>query len=46
MLAGIEETNQVARMLIYEELQRYFVEDLPPWAFFTPQKTTKHGKWT
>ena len=33
MLAGLEETNQAAREVIYHDLQEYVVEDLRPWAF-------------
>jgi peptide/nickel transport system substrate-binding protein len=33
MLAGLQETNQVQRELIYKNLQQYVVEDLRPWAF-------------
>lgn len=33
MLAGLQETNQAAREIIYKDLQQYVVEDLQPWAF-------------
>ena len=33
MLAGLEETDQNIRATIYNDLQKYVVEDLRPWAF-------------
>jgi peptide/nickel transport system substrate-binding protein len=33
MQAGLEETNDTAREIIYDNLQQYVVEDLMPWAF-------------
>jgi ABC-type transport system substrate-binding protein len=33
MLAGLEETDQLVRAQIYDDLQKYVVEDLRPWAF-------------
>jgi len=33
MEAGLEETNPILREAIYDEIQRYIVEDLMPWAF-------------
>jgi peptide/nickel transport system substrate-binding protein len=33
MLAGLQETDQAQRAIIYNNLQQYVVEDLRPWAF-------------
>jgi ABC-type transport system substrate-binding protein len=33
MLAGLEETDQNLRAVIYNDLQQYVVEELRPWAF-------------
>lgn len=33
MESGLEETNPILREAIYDEIQRYIVEDLIPWAF-------------
>ncbi len=44
MLSGVEETNQNTRKLIYEELQRFVVEDLRPWAF--AYVTKNYDAWT
>ena len=33
MLAGLEETDQGLREIIYKDLQQYVVEELRPWAF-------------
>jgi peptide/nickel transport system substrate-binding protein len=44
ILAGLQETNQTQREIIYKNLQQYVVEDLMPWAFSYVGKN--HDAWS